>query len=58
MRALQLVENNTTYERLIPVHRVTKPNKKSIIPSFTRMVSFLQKYMRLCKNCDYYLVIE
>jgi hypothetical protein len=30
--------NNTTYERLMPVHRVTKPNKR-MVPSFIRGLS-------------------
>jgi hypothetical protein len=35
-------ESHTTYKRLIPVHRVTKPNKKRLNLLFTRRVSLLQ----------------
>jgi hypothetical protein len=46
------------YERLTPVHRVTKLNR-CMVPSFTRGLSPLQKYVRPSKYiCDYYRVFE
>jgi hypothetical protein len=50
--------NNPSYERLTPVHRITKLNKR-MVPSSTRELSPLQTYVQPGKYiCDYCRVVE